>query len=256
MPYIDIATGARLEYVDTDPQGGDKPVVIAVHGMLGTARTHLGAVIDWLAAEYRVLGPSMRGYGQSRPKPRDFPPDFYRRDAGDLLAFMDALNLPRAILLGYSDGGEIVLLAAGMAPERPQAVIAWGAVGYFGPLVRRVVTAPGYLEHLSPTPTQMTLHGILDGEALAQRWIDAALHMIDVEGGDVSLSTADRITAPLLMLLGRQDRLNPAEYAERYLARAGHGRLELFDCGHAVHDAQPEAFRQVVADFLAHGEQQ
>jgi valacyclovir hydrolase len=253
MPYIDIATGARLEYVDTDPQGSSKPVLIAVHGMLGTARTHLGHVIDWLAEDYRVLGPSMRGYGQSRPRPRDFPPDFYRRDARDLLAFMDALGVPQAHLMGCSDGGEIVLLAAGLAPERCRSVTAWGAVGYFGPLVRQVVTGPGYLQRLAPTPTHMTLHGILDGEDFARGWIDAVLHIIDVDGGDVSLSTADQITAPLLMLLGRQDRLNPAEYAERYLERVGHGRLALFDCGHPVHDEQREAFRRVVADFLAEG---
>ena len=118
MPYLDIATGARLEYVDTDPAGSDRPVLIAIHGMLGTARTHLGHVIDWLAPDYRVLGPSMRGYGQSRPKPRDFPPDFYRRDTLDLLAFMDALGIERAHVMGYSDGGEIALMAGGMAPER------------------------------------------------------------------------------------------------------------------------------------------
>ncbi len=254
MPYVDLATGARLEYVDTAPADSARPVVIAVHGLLGTARRHLGRVIDWLAADYRVLGPSMRGYGGSRPKPRDFPPDFYRRDADDLLAFMDALGITQAHLMGYSDGGEIALLAAGLAPQRFRSVVAWGAVGYFGPRLREVVTAPGYRERLAPTPTQMTLHGIPDRDAFAQGWIDAVLHLIDVQGGDVSLSTADRIAAPLLMMLGREDRLNPAEYAERYLERAGHGRLILFDCGHPIHDQQPEEFRQVVDYFLAHVE--
>ncbi len=251
MPYADLTTGARLEYVDTAPDESTRPALIAIHGMLGTARRHLGGVIDWLAADYRVLGPSMRGYGQSRPKPRDFPPDFYRRDTQDLLAFMDALEIERAHVLGFSDGGEIALLAGGTAPERCLSVTAWGAVGYFGPRLREVVTAPGYLQRLAPTPTEMTLHGILDREAFAQSWIDAVLHLIEVEGGDVSLSSAERITAPLLMLLGRQDHLNPAEYAERYLERAGHGELKLFDCGHAIHTEQPEAFRAAVGDFLA-----
>ncbi|MBN2469525.1 MAG: alpha/beta hydrolase [Anaerolineae bacterium] len=251
MPYLDLPTGARLEYVDTAPDDSARPVMLAVHGMLGTARRHLGGLIDWLAADYRVLGPSMRGYGQSRPKPRDFPPDFYRRDTRDLLAFMDGLGIAQAHVLGFSDGGEIALMAAGQAPERFQSVIAWGAVGYFGPRVREVVTAPGYVQQLAPTPTEMTLHGLLDREAIAQAWIDAVLHLIDVEGGDVSLSSADRITAPLLMLLGRQDRLNPVEYAELYLERVGHGRLALFDCGHPIHREQPEAFRAAVGEFLA-----
>jgi len=53
------------------------------------------------------------------------------------------------------------------------------------------------------------------------------------------------------MLLGREDHLNPAEYAERYLERAGHGRLVLFDCGHPIHDQRPEEFRREVGAFLA-----
>jgi valacyclovir hydrolase len=250
MPYVDIATGARLAYEDTAPEAVDRPVMIALHGMLGTGRTHLGHVIDWLSPDFRVIAPTLRGYGQSRPKPRQYPPDFYRQDARDVLAFMDALNIEAAHIMGYSDGGEVSLLCGGMQPERFRSVIAWGAVGYFGPKLREVVTAPGYLDRLAPTPTEMTRHGIMDREAFAQQWIDAVLHLIDVDKGDVSLSTADKITAPLLIMLGRQDTLNPAAYAEQYIAKAGHGTLELFDCGHPVHDQQTDAFRQVVGDFL------
>lgn len=251
MPYVDISSGARLEYVDTAPDDFTRPVIVAVHGMLGTARQHLGSVIDWLAEDYRVLGPSMRGYGQSRPRPREFPPDFYKRDTRDLLAFMDALAIERAHVLGFSDGGEIALMAGGVAPERFQSVIAWGSVGYFGPRLQEVVTAPGYLERLSPTPTEMTLHGILDREAFARAWVDAVLHMVDVDAGDVSLSSAPNITAPLLMMLGRDDTLNPVAYAERYLEAVGHGELALFDCGHPIHDQQPESFRSTVKAFLS-----
>ncbi len=246
MPYVDTATGARLEYVE---QGQGQPL-IALHGMLGTARRHLGRVIDWLSADFRVLGPSLRGYGESQPKPRDFPPDFYHRDAADVLAFMDALGIERAHLLGYSDGGEVALIAAGTQPGRFRSVVVWGAVGYFGPLLRSVITAPGYLQRLAPTPDLMSLHGILDAEAFARQWAQAALHMID-SGGDVSLSLADQISAPLLMMLGRQDHLNPVQYAERFVARAPQARLALFDCGHAIQDEAWEAFRRVVGAFLA-----
>ncbi|MBN1965213.1 MAG: alpha/beta fold hydrolase, partial [Anaerolineae bacterium] len=246
MPYVDLATGARFEYVDA----GDGPPLIALHGMLGTAHRHLGAVIDWLSADYRVLAPNLRGYGESRPKPRDFPNDFYQRDARDGLAFMDALGIERARLIGFSDGGEVALLMAAMQPERFAAVAVWGATGYFGPILRDVVTAPGYAPSRIPGPELMRLHGILDAEAFVQGWIAAVLHMVDA-GGDISLGVADRISAPLLLLLGRQDVLNPAEYASRLVARAPHARLELFDCGHAIHREAQEAFMQTVGDFLA-----
>ena len=62
---------------------------------------------------------------------------------------------------------------------------------------------------------------------------------------------ADRVRAPLLLMLGETDYLNPPEYAQRLIERAGHGRLEMFECGHEIHDQQPERFREVVGEFLA-----
>ena len=49
MPLIEIGTGATLHYEDRNPAGDDAPVIL-IHGMLGTARGHLGHVIDWLSA--------------------------------------------------------------------------------------------------------------------------------------------------------------------------------------------------------------
>ena len=117
-------------------------------------------------------------------------------------------------------------------------------MGFFGPLLKEVVSAPDYPAGITPGPTEMTRHGILGmATCFAQAWIKAVLHMVEVDGGDVSLSLADQITCPLLLLLGRADRLNPAEYAQRFVDTAGHGRLELFDCGHPIHTQQPEAIR-------------
>jgi valacyclovir hydrolase len=137
MPFAELLTGARLHY---DDSGGDTPPFILVHGMLGTAALHFPQVTDWLKPNYRVLGLSLRGYGQSTPKPRTFTPDFYHKDAADVLAFMDALNIPQAHLMGYSDGGETALIAAGTQPERFKSVIVWGCVGYFGPAMRPAVS--------------------------------------------------------------------------------------------------------------------
>ncbi len=243
MPFADTSTGARLHYEDV---GSGTPVVV-VHGMLGTARTNLGRVIDWLSADYRVIGPTLRGYGESTPKPRDFPPDFYRRDAEDLLAFLDTLDLPPAHMLGYSDGGEVALIAAGLQPGRFRSVSTIGAVGYFGPEMR-----PG-VQRMYPvdwvTEEEKALHDMDDPVPIMMQWIRSVKMLID-SGGDASVSLAANITCPLLLMLGEQDRLNPASCAQVFLARVPQGRLEMFDCGHPVHDQQWDAFRLVFGDFL------
>jgi valacyclovir hydrolase len=248
MPIVDLPTGARLDYIDTDENAdGSKPVALLIHGMLGTGEKDLGNVIEWLKPDYRVIAPTMRGYGQSGPKPRDFPPQFYHRDAADVLAFIKALDLKDINVLGYSDGGEIALIIAGLAPEKFRSVIVWGAVGYFGPAMRPVIQRmyPG-----SWIPQEdVELHTLPDRDAFVLGWIQSVKSMVDA-GGDVSLSLAPKITAPVLLMLGDQDTLNPEEYGRNFIERTPNGRLQMFACGHPVHQQAWDEFKQVVGDFL------
>jgi valacyclovir hydrolase len=243
MPFTEIATGARLHYEDV----GQGDVIIALHGRLGTPRTDLGILIDHFSRRYRMIAPSLRGYGQSTPKPRDFPNDFYHRDARDVLAFMDALNIERAHILGYSDGGEVAILAAGLAPERFLSVISWGAVGYFGPAMRPVAQRSYPATWM--TEEDKATHSITNPDAFALEWIAAVKHMIDA-GGDVSLSLADKITAPVLLMLGKSDTLNPQEYGQNLIDRTKNGRLVMFDTGHGIHDEDWSGFKRTVEAFL------
>lgn len=243
MPFADLPTGARLFYEDV---GTGEPL-IAIHGMLGTARKDLGEIVDWLSARYRVIGPTMRGYGQSLPKPRDFPPDFYHRDARDVLALMDALAIERAHVIGYSDGGEIALVLAGLAPERFISAASWGSVGYYGPDMRAVIQ--GMYPATWMTDEDKALHGIDSADGFALGWMGAVKHMIDA-GGDVSVGRAHLATLPVLMMLGERDRLNPRAFAEHFVERAPNARIEMFDAAHPVHREQPDRFRQVLGDFL------
>ena len=243
MPFIELPTGANLFYEDV---GLGEPL-LAIHGFLGTGRKDLGHVIDWLSEKYHVLAPTIRGYGESGPKPRDYPFNFYHRDANDVMAFMDALKIEQAHILGFSDGGEIALICAGMHPERFKSVVVWGAVGYFGPAVRPVA------QRMYPatwmTDQDKEINGITDPDAFVLGWINALKHMID-SGGDVSLSLAPNITCPLLMMLGDEDHLNPEEYGRNFVERTPNGRLVMFHCGHPIHDQRRDEFRQVVGDFL------
>ena len=247
MPFAELSTGVRLHYEDV----GDGPVVIPLHGWLGTARTDLGNVIDWLSADYRVLAPTLRGYGESRPPQRDFPNDFYKRDALDVLAFMDALNVEKAHIMGYSDGGEVSLMAAGTQPERFRSVTTWGSVGYFGPAMRPIAQRSAGGEFLRKDPELMARHGIVDAKRFVGGWIRATVNMID-SGGDVSLSLAPQVSAPVLLMLGENDTLNPEAFGQRWVQAAPDARLVMFEnTGHPIHDERWEPFTAAVGPFLA-----
>jgi valacyclovir hydrolase len=247
MSLLDLSTGASLHYEDLRAASAEAPVIL-IHGMLGTAQIHLGHVMDWLHDQgFWVIGLTMRGYGESQPKPRDFPHNFYRRDAHDLLAFLDALSIERAHLIGYSDGGEVTLIAAGSAPERIASCIAIGAVGNFGPELRPI------FQRMYPgdwiTDDEKRMHGFDDDARFTGEWVRAMTRMIDA-GGDISLSLAPNILCPLIIMLGKKDKLNPRRNGERFVNAVPRGRLAMFDCGHAVHDEQRDLFYQMTLDHL------
>lgn len=246
MPFVNVSDDIRLHYEDE----GDGTPVLLVHGWLETPRADLWPLVTWLAESYRVIAPTRRGYGESRPPQRDYPDDFYHRDAADMLALLDELNIEKAHILGFSDGGETVLIMAGLQPERFHSVTAWGAVGYFGAEMRPHAQRSAPATFLINDPELMARHGITDPKAHVAGWIRAVVRMID-RGGDVSLSLAPHITCPLQILLGDKDSLNPQSYGQRFVDSTPNGRLMMFkDTDHGIHTERPEAFRKTVGEFL------
>lgn len=248
MPFVECATGAKLHYEQWNAEAVGIPVVV-LHGMLGTATVDLEETNQYIAnLGFHVIAPTLRGYGESTPKPRNFPMRFYERDADDVMAFLDALDIQKAHLIGYSDGGEIALLCAGKFPNRWASAACWGAVGYFGEGMRLVAQNPRVIAGDHIEEWEVELHGI-DRKTFGRDWVRSIVNYIDT-GGDVSLSFAPNIQCPLLLMLGETDRLNPREFADIYLQKVGYGTLEMFAGGHACHTEQTEPFRRVLSAFL------
>ena len=59
VSHYDLPTGARLATLVV----GSGPPVVCLHGFTGTARRHLGKVLEALSSDYRLIAPDLRGYG-------------------------------------------------------------------------------------------------------------------------------------------------------------------------------------------------
>ena len=104
------------------PRDG-KPVIM-VHGGLANAN-YFGRVIPFLVDEgFHVIAVDSRGHGRST---RSAQPYGYELMASDVVAMLDALRIPRADLVGWSDGGIIGIVMAIRHPERLNRVFAFGA---------------------------------------------------------------------------------------------------------------------------------
>jgi pimeloyl-ACP methyl ester carboxylesterase len=77
----------------------------------------------------RVIVPYLRGFGPTRFVSADTPRSGQQAVlAHDLLALMDALSIPRAVLAGYDWGGRAACIVAALWPERVHGLVT--GVGY------------------------------------------------------------------------------------------------------------------------------
>lgn len=100
---------------------GEGPAVLFCHGFPDTSYTWRRLMKVVSSAGYRAIAPDMRGYGRSSA-PTD--PNLYTplQTAGDLVALLDALNIPTAVLVGHDWGATHAWNAAVMRPDRFTAV--------------------------------------------------------------------------------------------------------------------------------------
>jgi pimeloyl-ACP methyl ester carboxylesterase len=99
----------------------DRPLIVMLHGWMDVGAS-FQFVVDALADERCVVAPDWRGFGLSAAPAADsyWFPDYL----GDLDVLLDALSPQQQVdLLGHSMGGNVVMLYAGVRPERVRKLI-------------------------------------------------------------------------------------------------------------------------------------
>ena len=113
----------RVAYEESGPPAG-APVLL-MHGFPYDPRCY-DAVAPLLArAGCRVIAPYLRGYGQTRFLSADTPRCGQQAALGcDLLALLDALQIPSAVLAGYDWGGRAACVVAALWPQRARGLVS------------------------------------------------------------------------------------------------------------------------------------
>src|SRR5437660_12331849 len=111
--------GTHLAY--SQHGSGDRPVVL-LHGLLLSQRMHLPLARDLAERGNRVITLDLLGHGAS-----DRPRDMWRYSMasfGDqVVALLDELDIPEAVVMGTSLGANTTLEVASLAPERLRGMV-------------------------------------------------------------------------------------------------------------------------------------
>jgi pimeloyl-ACP methyl ester carboxylesterase len=120
------SNGVRLHYAVQ----GSGPAVILIHELDGGIRTWMeSGIFQDLARDHRVVALDVRGHGLSG-KPRD-PAAYGVEMARDISRLMDQLSIPRAHVVGYSMGAEVLTMLLASEPARVASATLIAGAGRF-----------------------------------------------------------------------------------------------------------------------------
>ena len=230
--------------------GSGLPIVF-IPGALGTGRTDFEQQIPWFSQTHQVIALDPRGYGESRPPERDYPLDFYQRDAADVLALMTVLGHHEFTVFGWSDGANIGTIMAATSPQRVQRLVVWGGNSYLSAEEIAAFQAMRSISSWSPREAdamRQTYGTSLD--ALWERYV-VGLENLYAAGGDLYRIQLSQVECPTLILHGEKDPLVPS-FHPRIIADGIRGSsLQVFPEGrHKIHAKYAAEFNQRTSAFL------
>lgn len=251
MPYVTLA-GERTFYTFYPGDRQGKRYLVLVHGAGGS---HL----DWPAPlrrlrETNVYALDLPGHGRSEGLGRTSIAAY----RGFLLAFLEALNLEKVVLVGHSMGGAIALDFALSYPSRLTGLILVGTGA-------RLRVLPAILTGVLPN-FEATVDLVLDyafgpnaSEELKclgrQRLLQTPPQVLH---GDYTACDAfdvmerlGEVRCPTLVIGGTADKLTPPKYSVYLCDHIPGAELVLVDAaGHMVMLEKPEVVVKAISKFI------
>lgn len=229
-------SGANIFYSEYFPADPQAPTLILLHGN-GEDHTYFVKQIPAFSPHFRLVLMDTRGQGQSTGGDGELNFSVF---AADLLALMDHLQIAKAHLLGFSDGGNLALTFALAHPERVQSLILNGANLEPGGVKLStqlpIVLGYGCCRLLSPFSHKARQNGALLG--------------LMVNHPHIPPQALAVLTMPALVIVGERDMIRDrhSQLIARSLPNAQFVRIP--DGDHFCAAKCPEVFNHAVLSFL------
>jgi 4,5:9,10-diseco-3-hydroxy-5,9,17-trioxoandrosta-1(10),2-diene-4-oate hydrolase len=259
---------------------GDADTVVLLHGggPGASSWSNFGKNMPVIAKRFRVLMMDLPGYGQSATRP--VTGHFFTVAAHALAGLLDVLRIEKVHLIGNSLGGGTALRFALDHPDRVGRLVLMGPGGLtlnvFAPDptegVRRLMEfgappGPSREKMAAFLRTMVYDHRLITDELIDERFAVAsqpeALAAMVAMGASffgehaedgMLWREAHRIQHDVLLIWGREDRVNPLDGALIALKQLKRAQLHVFGgCGHWAQLEKFDEFNELSLRFLAGG---
>ena len=211
----------KLFYTDNGNENGKAPLVL-LHGNGGNASSFF-YVVDHFMKSRRVITIDTRGHGRSPKGEGEFT---LKRFARDVYEFLGEMKIEKAVIVGYSDGGNIAMILASEHPEVIEALVLNGANMFPSGLrdkdLKSITSAYKKVKKaLRRSPNNSGIKDELD------------LLTLMVKEPNLTAEDLAKITAPSLVLVGSRDVIKP-EHSEYIASCLPVSRLKIVEGGHNI----------------------
>jgi len=229
MSIMDI----ELNY---EEKGTGFPMIL-LHGN-GENLEYFRNQIEYFGRFYRVIAIDTRGHGKS---PRGEKPFTITQFAEDLYDFMVLKGIQKAIILGFSDGGNIALNFALKHLDMVEKLILNGA-NLTPEGVKRYVQIPieiGY--KIASVFAKRSINAKKNAEILG----------LMVNEPNIKPEELKKINVPTLVIAGSKDMIKTS-HTKLIYESLPNARLEILEGDHFIANKRSEEFNKVVHDFLVY----
>jgi 4,5:9,10-diseco-3-hydroxy-5,9,17-trioxoandrosta-1(10),2-diene-4-oate hydrolase len=275
--FADLPSGTRLHFHEAGDPAAETVLLLHGGGPGASAWSNFGRTLAVLAERFHVLAVDQVGFGRSS-KPTRFAKQFFAASGDALAELLDQLGIDRAHCVGNSLGGGTAVRVALDHPAKAGRLVlmAPGGLGLnvFAPDPTEGIKKL-YAFAAPPGPSKEKLADFLrtlvfdqsmitdalveerfryaaDPETLASMRAMGASFMAPGAAEQAMLwRDAYRLRQRVLLVWGREDRVNPLDGALLALKLIPRAQLHVFGgCGHWAMLEKFDEFNRLTADFL------
>jgi len=237
--FIEL-NGTRIRFLEAGVKRPGLPLLM-LHGYRNGANYWFPNPLPALAEEYHVIAPDLPGLGQSG----DLPEYGLLQYAAVMHAFLDALGVAGANLLGHSMGAQVAIVTAAKQPQRINKLVLVDSAGL-----------PRLEPHWQVPLKNLTDSSFWSLRRYPVRFRSGARSAARREGLQIMQqervgSYLKALTMPTLIIWGSRDRVVPLEHGALMARHIPHARLAVIRAaGHMPFAQKPDEFNRLVLAFL------
>lgn len=251
----------KIRYLEA---GDSDKTVLLVHG-LGASAERWKNTIPEFSKKFRVIVPDLLGFGYSDKPMIDYTPQFF---AKTLYEFLKTISIGKTSLIGSSLGGQVVAEFTSRYPKKTDKIILVSPAG----MMKRPTSALAAYISAALYPTQQNVQNAFEMMAIDNKKVPSEVieNFIDrmslpnakmsfistilgLKNSNVITDALSRITAPTLVIWGREDPVIPIKYADGFVKSIKNCKyIEMKGCGHTPYVEDPKRFAQITLDFLGY----